>query len=269
MYSGDGGCHREAVLRPLSGHQEALLADGPPSPEATSHLLAECLVRVGALTEFSTRRAAALTCGDRDHLLLKLRAAALGGTIRLQLRCPSPGCGSESTLALDTEALCTTEAAAAPNTISTKTPSGRALLREPTGEDMAVIADLPEADRADQLWARQLLRLGEQGGFSAHSWRLLPLATRHTVALAFDRQRRGPQLSGHHSCPLCGAPIRWAAGAGALLSVGLRPGAARLVEEVHALAWHYGWSESDTLALPRQRRWAYLSRLRQALEVAP
>ncbi|MGH7392800.1 MAG: DUF6760 family protein [Candidatus Rokuibacteriota bacterium] len=39
-----------------------------------------------------------------------------------------------------------------------------------------------------------------------------------------------------------------------------------LYRDVHALAWHYHWSEREILTLPREKRRRYLGLLAQALE---
>jgi hypothetical protein len=39
----------------------------------------------------------------------------------------------------------------------------------------------------------------------------------------------------------------------------------RLYEEVHVLATHYHWSESDILALPRRKRLRYLDLIARQL----
>ena len=54
-----------------------------------------------------------------------------------------------------------------------------------------------------------------------------------------------------------------------LLARSLATGEQRLLAEVHSLAFHYGWSEADILALPRPRRFAYLELLRDQLEGRP
>jgi hypothetical protein len=44
----------------------------------------------------------------------------------------------------------------------------------------------------------------------------------------------------------------------------MRRSASELYDEVHALAWHYHWSEAEILALPRVRRQSYMSRVDRA-----
>ena len=48
---------------------------------------------------------------------------------------------------------------------------------------------------------------------------------------------------------------------GEFLWAEVRQAAMRLLEDVHALAWAYGWREADLLAMPAQRRAFYLARV--------
>jgi hypothetical protein len=54
-----------------------------------------------------------------------------------------------------------------------------------------------------------------------------------------------------------------------LLARELRLGGDRLPAEVHVLAWYYGWSEAEILALPRTRRWTYLELVKRQVEGRP
>lgn len=257
-------CHRVAVLRPLTGRQEAEIGARAPDPRAVSHILADRLVRVGGLEELSVRRVLLMSRGDRSHLLLTLRAAMLGDDLRLTLTCPNPACHAPIPVVLSTQTVCDISPAVAPRQIAVPTPLGEALIREPTGEDDAVIAEAATAADA-LLWSRLLLRLGERAGLSPEEWLALPATVRTAIALGLARGQRGPKLSGSAQCAACAAWREWRIEPAALLSAELRLGAARIVDEIHALAWHYHWSEESILDLPRQRRWRYLKLLSQTV----
>ena len=261
-----GALHRHAVLRPLSGADELLLAERPPGPEEVSALLARQLVRVGALRDISIAHAAAMTRGDRDHLLLMLRVGVCGDALHLTVRCGSPSCASAVPLTLRISELTMAPLRSAPGRFRVPTSAGLAVLREPTGEDDALLDGTTDEAR---LWSRLVLRLGERAALTPEDWQALPAAVQRTLALGLARHRRGPRLRGQEDCPACGAWVEWRIDPAALLSAELRAGAQRLPEEVHALAWHYHWSEEAILALPRSRRWRYLALLRAALEEAP
>ena len=263
IYSG-ATCYRAAVLRPLTGRQEAMISARPPDARAVSHILADRLVRVGGVEELSARRILLMTRGDRAHMLLCLRAAVLGDDLRLTLTCPNPTCRTPIPIALSINALCTVSATIAQAQIRIKTPSGVALIREPTGEDDAILEEAV-ADRDALLWSRLLLRLGDRSGLLAADWRALPAGVRHAIALGLARHHRGPLLSGSVQCSACAAWQEWRIDPAALLSAEMRAGASRIVDEIHALAWHYHWSEESILDMPRQRRWRYLKLLTETM----
>ena len=263
IYSGTT-CHRVAILRPLTGRQEVMIAARPPDARAVSRVLADRLVRIGGIEEFSPQRVSQLTRGDRAHLLLCLRALMLGDELRLTLTCPNPSCHAPLPLTLSIRALCTVQAAPALAKIPIQTSAGEAILREPTGEDDALLEET-SGHRDAVLWSRLLLRLGHRTGLTADDWRALPAGVRHAIALGLARHHRGPQLFGSASCSGCAAGQEWRIDPAGLLSAELRTGAARIIDEVHALAWHYHWSEESILDMPRRRRWRYLRLLSAAL----
>ena len=263
IYSG-ATCYRAAVLRPLTGRQEAAIASRPPDARALSHILADRLVRVGGLEEPSARRILLMTRGDRAHMLLTLRAAMLGDDLRLTLRCPNPTCRSPIPVLLSIAEITAVSASTAAPQIQVDTAIGPALLREPCGEDDAVLEEVTE-EPSSVLWSRILLRLGERAGLSPGEWSKLPSSVRYTIAMGLARHHRGPTLAGSAQCPACRAWQEWQIDPAALLSAELRVGASRIVDEIHALAWHYHWSEDAILDMPRQRRWRYLELLTETL----
>src|SRR3954463_12722643 len=75
----DGQRLADAAIRPLSGREEAWLAEHPATPSAlaVTHVLSACLSRVGnrPATPLLVRR---LLVGDREALLLGLRRITIG-----------------------------------------------------------------------------------------------------------------------------------------------------------------------------------------------
>ena len=134
--------------------------------------------------------------------------------------------------------------------------------------DDAVLEDTA-AQREAVLWSRLLLRLGQQSGLTARDWQALAPGVRHAIALGLAQNQRGPQLCGSTACEACAAGQEWRVDPAALLSAELRTGAARILDEVHVLAWHYHWSEESILDMPRWRRWRYLRLLSASLNPEP
>ncbi|MGE6761878.1 hypothetical protein ACQKGO_27950 [Corallococcus interemptor] len=271
LFDEDGRCHRQGELRALTGREEWSLAQagGRPGPRAVSELLAACLGRLGDYPRVDAALAACLTRGDRHHLALHLRARLYGDRVTLVARCPAPGCEAVADVDVRLSALSPERPLDAPEVLTVALPEGTAEVREPTGEDDAVLADAQgsRAERAALLWSRLVLVDGR--ALTPSSWLGLPTRSRHAVALALADGTSAPDLGLLARCPKCSAWLELELDPFALLTRELRGGAARLETEVHVLAFHYHWSEADILALPRARRWRYLELLRNELEGRP
>ncbi|RKI65395.1 hypothetical protein D7X55_16475 [Corallococcus sp. AB049A] len=271
LFDEDGRCHRQGELRALTGREEWSLAQAGerPGPRAVSELLAACLARLGDYPRVDASLAACLTRGDRHHLALHLRARLYGDRLTLVARCPAPGCEAVADVDVRLSALSPERPLDAPEVLTVALPEGTAEVREPTGEDDAVLADAQgsRAERAALLWSRLVVVDGR--ALTPSSWLGLPARSRHAVALALADGTSAPDLGLLARCPKCSAWLELELDPFALLTRELRGGAARLETEVHVLAFHYHWSEADILALPRARRWRYLELLRNELEGRP
>jgi hypothetical protein len=267
-----GVWHRRAVLRPLTGREEMVLAAGPAGgAAAVSALLAAVVERIGGYEPVDPELAALLTRGDREVLLLRLRAALYGDRLAMVIYCANPACRAAADVDLKISALAPEPPAEPRAPIACATPEGDAVIREPTGEDDAAVEDaLAAGDRAAAsalLWSR-LVELGGRA-LSTAEWRALPAATRHALALALAAGSRAPDLAFVARCIECEAWIEIELDPWRLLVRELAAGGDRLLAEVHALAFHYHWSEHDILSLPRARRWRYLQLLGRELEGRP
>ena len=264
LFDPAGGQHREAVLRPVTGHFEMRLAElRSAGPEAVDGLLAASLDRVGGYTEITSAHAAALSRGDRDFLLLQLRRGVFGDRLDLVVVCPNPACREAADLELRVSDLAPEPAAAALEMIHAETPAGPALLREPTGADDASVAGLSGAAASALLWSRLVLDLAGQGAVSPQAWSSLDSGVRYAFALALAEAQSGPVLNFVSPCPSCGALMEVELDAAVLLAAEMGSAAERMFAEVHLLAYHYHWSEDAILSLRRDRRWRYLELVRR------
>lgn len=88
----DGCIHRTAVLRKMTGRDEAIMADRRNRNSAArmlSELLASCLVRVGTVARITPQLAQALYSADRYFLMLKLREITFGPDMETTYSCPT------------------------------------------------------------------------------------------------------------------------------------------------------------------------------------
>ncbi|HSR96252.1 MAG TPA: hypothetical protein VLM79_04235 [Kofleriaceae bacterium] len=277
LFDADGVCHRDAVLRAMTGHEELMLADlgpgeaGEPNPGAVSALLVSVIERLGDYDRIDGELVGALTRGDRAVLVLHLRAGLYGDRMSLVVRCPNPACAALCDVDLRISELLPRPAAPRPH-VACDTPSGPAVIHEPTGADddaVAAVADRggSREERVALLWSRLVELDGRR--LAPDEWPRLPAATRHAIAVALAEGSRAPELTFLARCPTCAAHLELGIDPYAMLARELRLGGDRLFAEVHALAFHYHWSEAEILALPRPRRWRYLELLGRELEGRP
>jgi len=98
----DGRVHRTALLRKMTGREEALMADKRnrnSGARMISELLGSCLVRLGGLDRPGVKVAQDLYSADRHYLLVKLRELTFGPELLGTYSCPT--CHAASTLTED------------------------------------------------------------------------------------------------------------------------------------------------------------------------
>jgi hypothetical protein len=90
----EGNVHRRAVLRKMTGKEEAILADKRNQRNGgklVSELLHSCLVRLGEMPSNGPRAVENMYSADRNFLLLKLRSITFGPELQASYSCPSCG----------------------------------------------------------------------------------------------------------------------------------------------------------------------------------
>ncbi len=95
----DGRVHRTAVLRKMTGKDEAIMADRRNRNSAArmiTELLASCIVRLGAIERPTPQLAQSLYSADRYFLLIKLREITFGPDMEANYSCPT--CKESQTL---------------------------------------------------------------------------------------------------------------------------------------------------------------------------
>jgi hypothetical protein len=88
----DGRVHRTAVLRKMTGRDEAVMTDRRNrnnGAKMVSELLGNCLVRIGEIDKPGTKVAQKMYSADRHYLLLKLREVTFGPDMPASYACPT------------------------------------------------------------------------------------------------------------------------------------------------------------------------------------
>lgn len=259
----DGAREQEAWLRPLTGADERFVVERGTAlrgAACTTALLARAVTRLGGLPSTSDA-IRLLTAGDREALLLELRRLTLGDRLDGVFACPAPGCRELMDVPLRVGQLLTPaytewleryEAA-----FLAEGRDVRVTFRLPTGIDQEAAADLALSDlagAANLLMHRCLDAIQVDGRAVAD----LPAAAASVLGELMAGLDPQAELLLALSCPACGAKTSALFDAGAYFRQELTGRRSGLDREVHILALHYHWSESDILRLTPTRRRTYL-----------
>ena len=258
---------RAIALRPVGDEDEAFILDTADSmlPGARATALVErCLA--------NDEPAPALTIGDRDAALLHLRRLSLGESVDCALPCPSVGCGESlewqvpvSDLLIEPDA---TGGAPELFTIDVDAEGARfhVTFRLPTAADVDRVAT-QGADRiehAAQMLFRQCVIGAERDdvGCTAAD---LPATVRSAVEDALAAADRQAEIQLAMRCPACGLEFTSLFDTAVFFLRELDARATRTLRDIHLLALHYHWSESDILRMPARRRAQYIELVRNAM----
>ena len=139
--------------------------------------------------------------------------------------------------------------------------------RLPTGDDQewAATSGLAAADVSGRLLVRCLRRRRSHRAVD-------PSTLDESLCDRIERQMRDlapdvtPELE--TICPECRTSFTAELDMPYLVLRELKSSMRRLEEEVHLLAWHYHWPESEILAMTRQKRGRYVRLIQDQLETA-
>ena len=267
------GVHcRSAEIRALTGADEEFLAEslGTMLPVRRScQLLARCLTRLDGAERITPEAIGELTVGDREALLLHLRQLTFGDRMQAILDCPQPDCRELMDLDLQVGDL-----------LQPACPDPRPeyeYAAEHDGETLHVRFRLPTvvdqetagrkalsdpAAGADLLLRRCVKSVLKESG-DAVNWSAAMLDGLPPRMAALDPQA---QMILDLVCPACGLAFSTIFDAGHYLFQEAGDGLKRLYQEVHWLALHYHWSESEIMRMSMRKRRRYLNLL---LETVP
>jgi hypothetical protein len=254
----DGRRLGRAELRPLTGREEEWLTQhaGMASAHLATKLLSACFVRLEE-EPVNSEIIDKLLVGDRDYLILQLRRMTLGDRFAAVFSCPA------CKRAMDVEFLAQ-DISIEPrlqNTVAYTWASDDAQrvvrYRLPNGADQEAVADLRAGDAVEALLARCVI---DDGG--------TPLSNEERVAVIAEMDARAPQidLELELNCPECGHSFTTPFDCTSFFFSEIRAQSRHLIREVHYLALHYHWSETEILNLQRDRRRRYLALLNEDIK---
>lgn len=223
------------ALRVLTGADEAALGVGEDvgREQWVTRVLATSVCELGGVRP-SPADLRALSVGDRNALLLTLVAVTYGARAEWVIECPS--CGEQLDAEVDLEELV---GSAAP----VQGECTEAGFRLPTCGDLEAVSGLADADEARRTLLDRCVT----------SWRALDDESLMAVESAMAEADPLADIDVLLVCATCGTTVSAALDPRAELAARLAtPG--QLMEDVHALALAYGWTEPEVLALPRDRK---------------
>jgi hypothetical protein len=238
------------ALRPFGSASSAL--DVPFDVESAPQLVT-CILQ--ACTGDDPEKLSALSVGRRIELLLRILAVEGEPPLWIELRCLNEVCGESIEVDLAPVELIAIAGRASTELLTLKAGDGQTLhIRRPTGRDQLrwqafeptaegeglrlLVGDLiaePGVELDDALVAQVDTLLAETD----------PLAC-FELSIA---------------CPFCREVRAYELDLARLALERFRALQTRLVDEIHALASGYNWSEAEILAVPPARRALYLARL--------
>ena len=273
-----GVLHREAELGLLSGREEEWLACRSSSfnAVAVTQLLRRCVHRIGAVSPVTEGVARGLLVGDRQFLMLKLRAAMFGERVMATLVCPWEDCGKRIDIdfsLLDLPVYESTDKGPLfALELSATADQGRRVLvfRLPNGGDQEAVASTAAPDPERALTFLMGRCVESIDGRQAGELFVQELDTSARAEIDSAMAAVAPRVDAnlHGLCPECGRPFTRPFDLAGFFFDELRIGRDQLYREVHCLAYHYHWSEAEILGLSRAKRRLYIEILTEQLERA-
>jgi hypothetical protein len=272
-FSVGGEWHRTAALRPLVGADEAfLLEEGKQlSPPARwSALLARCLKELGPMARVDRATAATLAVGDREALFLHLRRLTFGEQISCVLQCPEPSCRAKMDLDLTVSELLLPPYMRAAEIHETVVDAAdgryRVTFRLPKGSDQEAAAPLAAKDlkAAEELILERTIQTVTElaNGLPPKQ---VPEAVKQALPAKMAEIDRQAEMLLKLSCPECGRSFTVPFEAAEYFEQEVLARQSQLFREVHLLAFHYHWNETEILRMSGTKRRLYIGLLTSEL----
>jgi hypothetical protein len=219
-----------------------------PRPVAAANVLAACLHASGR--QPGRAELLAWPVSRRLQGLLAVTIATRGGDWSLTATCAARHCGAPMDLPLDLQAF---RREAEPAHTTCALPDGRRLeVAVPTGDDQ--IAWLAAGDAEPGAIVGRLVSRPSDADDVPQPW-LAP------IEAALEAADPLTTLEIETVCPECGVAVSIPLDLEARCLALLAAEQPRLIDDIHALATAYHWSEAEIIAIPPARRRQYLARI--------
>jgi hypothetical protein len=196
------------------------------------------------------------TLGMVDAGLLDCREATFGSRVEALAVCPA--CDESLEFGFDLDAI-RTGAGRPDDRFEVTSPDGRSKVigRLPTVADLRAASVGENVEAARRILGRRCVVAATREGEPADVATLPDQVLAMLGAAMADRDRQADTRLAL-TCPACGHGWDTRFDIAAFLWHEIDARARRLLVDIHTLATAYGWTEAEILALPRERRRAYL-----------
>jgi hypothetical protein len=218
-----GVLHRQAVIRKMRGHEEALFYDPElNSGRLVTELIRGCLVRLGDREPPTSEEVSHLYTADRNYLLLEIRRVTLGDQLRASYACPNCRNNIVMTEDLSKIRIRRLHDGEEPADVTVQLEDGyvdqegtrhtEMVLRLPTGMDEEFVAPMMEKDplkARDALILRCIERCGTMRSAALEAYgvkmlRDLTLGDRRAIDQALNKESPGVDVIHQIQCSKCG-----------------------------------------------------------------
>jgi uncharacterized protein (UPF0212 family) len=209
--------------------------------------------------ECSAEALAELPLGQRDALLLQLRARLFGAEICGVANCPQCATTIEATFRCDDLLLAQATPAIAPRTFDHTSPAHgiRVQFRLPDSTDLLALEACVDVGAARRFLLERCV-LAAESGSESRDLHTLPDDLQTEIAQAMSQADPQADVQLAFTCPSCARNWQPAFDIARFLWLELHAWALHMLRDVDALAHAYHWHEADILALSPRRRQAYL-----------
>lgn len=257
----EGNRHRFGRLRPLTGRLELALAptrgrrmDDPMARiERVDEILAAAVLDIGEHT-LPPAWPSRLSEGDRDFLIIRLAASLYGPYRVISMACHD--CAEVLDIELELDALPVVEAPADFPRTELDIDGRRFELRAPVSADLAALGELRADAAARALLDACVVEIDGQPRAALDCE--LGVEQLERIDAALDELCPAVASTLEARCPSCDTTVSSTIDPLELLVDPHAELGDGLLEQIHALAMNYHWSESELLDLPRARRLQYL-----------
>ena len=219
-----------------------------PQPVAAVRVLAACLEAAGRPPAEETLLAWPVS--HRLQGLLAVTIATRGEHWVMTATCSEPSCGASMDLPLSLNAF---RRSADPAVVPCALPDGRSIdLAVPTGADQ--LAWLAAGDASPSAILGRLTTLPDDVDAIRPDWL-------EAIEAALDRADPLTTQEIDTVCPECGAEVSFELDLEARCLALLAAEQPGMLDDIHALATAYHWSEAEIMAIPPSRRRKYLARI--------